>query len=184
MIGTRNNITVAEAKAVIAANSPDVLEAAERAEILARWPAYQGFSNPLPPPDNAYDPSAEMQQSYFDRYVREHVGSERLERHGIDDRAYFTSQATDALHVWRKAQAHKAWCAMLAARTAGPACAVCGASSSRETVAVGQASPFVCRRCRPSVIAAVAAKVAAEKVANGRRRDDAAAELVAKLIGT
>ena len=178
-----HSISVEEARAVIAANSPDVLEAAERAEILAKYPAFQGFSNPLPPPDNAYDPSPAEQQRWYDAFVKANVGSERLERHGLDDRAYFTSQAANALQEWRRAEASKAWAASLRQLTAKPACAVCGAPSGSSLITIGARTASVCGRCRPSVTAAIALKVASEKLPNGRRREDVAGELVAKLLG-
>jgi hypothetical protein len=150
---------------------------AEEAARRARFPDWQ-WHLALPMPRAGFDPSAEEQQQWADRYRSGRPDADSRDRHG-------NTPLAAALLEWRNAEASRRWEVEADRMLAEPACAVCGAACRRDPVPIGAQNRFVCPRCRASVTAAMAAFVAKERVGGGgRTRAQAAADLVAELLDT
>jgi hypothetical protein len=127
-------------------------------------------------PAATYDPTPEEQQAFADTYRAEHLHADRLDAHG-------GTALTRALYAWRDEIASERWRHEAAWATNRYPCRVCGdTSASHATVTIGPDTMYVCRRCRASVLAAHAAIVADEVLADGRTRADAARALVAACL--
>jgi hypothetical protein len=147
----------------------------------AKYPDCQTWSSPLGHPAREFDPSPAEQQEWADAFRAENLNADQPTRFGVtrtNPEGYVVSPLSEALGQWRTEEAQRRWSRALGRMLAPRPCQVCGASSQHDTLWVGGQTRPVCRRCRPSVLAAQAAHVAEEKLPDGRTRADAAAQLV------
>jgi hypothetical protein len=149
-------------------------EAAELAE-RSRFPDAQWDGPALMMPAAPYDPTPAEQQQFADTYRAEHSDADRLDHHG-------GTPLSAALYEWRDTVASERWTAAADAFVAAPPCELCGADSQHDHLTVGDRTVFVCRRCRPSMLAAFAEAVANETLADGRTRGKAARALVVAAL--
>lgn len=133
------------------------------------------------PLDN-FDPSAEEQRQFFERFVSEHPGSDRRYNLNPSRPELSTSKAAEALADWRHKVASERWTEMLHLRCASPGCECCGTATSQRA-RVGGRELFVCGPCLAVVRSLQAQRSSKDKLADGRSRAQAAEALLEQLGG-
>jgi hypothetical protein len=164
--------TLEEARAIIAA--ADAGHDAEVDRLRRECPDWQSHI-PLRMPAAEFDPSPDEQQRFANDYRAAHSDADHRDRYGN------TALGT-ALLEWRQQTANERWQKIAAWGLTDRPCAVCGQASRHGIIELGGQNRPVCDRCRPSVDAAVTARVASEKLPGGRTRAQAADELVAAVL--